>query len=395
MTGLSRRRFTFGLCGCTLGLAGCVAQTDDGRPITQISNMAPGQKPVANDEAGLWQSVDKLEERMKRSPERIRDPSVTALIQDMACQLAGNHCPDLRSYVMRIPQFNASMYPTGMMQVWTGLLLRCENEAQLAAVIGHEFGHYLRRHSLQRFRDVRAKADLAVFLGIGMAVAGLPPGFSDMTNLMITASISGFSRDNEREADMIGLDVMADAGYDPFEAQKIWERLIKEAETAGDSLNGNLFTATHPDPDERVEKLSAAAKKRGRPAQTRPDRLREAIAPIRTGLLLDEVALGRFKRSMALFDILEADGYRVGEVLFAKAELHRKRADKDDEGKALDLYGRAFADASCPPEAHRSAGLLHYKAGRKDPAQTHLRAYLQARPDAVDRNLVTSYIGSF
>ena len=68
------------------------------------------------------------------------------------------------------------MAPNGMMVVWTGLLLRAQNEAQLAAVIGHEAGHYIKRHSLKTWLDAKARTDLMAFLSIGLAVGGVPGG---------------------------------------------------------------------------------------------------------------------------------------------------------------------------------------------------------------------------
>ena len=67
-------------------------------------------------------------------------------------------------HLVRTPLFNASMAPNGMMQVWTGLLLRVDDEAQLAAVLGHEFGHYLARHSTERLRDAKSRSAFGAFL---------------------------------------------------------------------------------------------------------------------------------------------------------------------------------------------------------------------------------------
>ena len=97
--------------------------------------------------------MDREESRLRLSPFTLRDAQFTAYIQDIACRLGGEHCPDIRVYLMRTPFFNASMAPNGMMQVWTGLLLRVENEAQLAAVLGHEIGHYVARHSVDQLRE--------------------------------------------------------------------------------------------------------------------------------------------------------------------------------------------------------------------------------------------------
>lgn len=78
--------------------------------------------------------MDREESRLRRSPFRLRDATLETYLSELACKLAGEHCPDMRVYPLRAPYFNASMAPNGMMQVWSGLLLRVENEAQLAAV---------------------------------------------------------------------------------------------------------------------------------------------------------------------------------------------------------------------------------------------------------------------
>ena len=79
----------------------------------------------------------------------------------------------MRIYLARIPEFNAVMFPSGFTVIFTGLLLRMRNEAQLAGVIAHESGHFLRRHMIRMWRDMRMKSDL---LSIGaMLAARLDP----------------------------------------------------------------------------------------------------------------------------------------------------------------------------------------------------------------------------
>jgi predicted Zn-dependent protease len=77
----------------------------------------------------------------------------------------GRETPDLRIYLMRSALFNASMFPTGMMVVNTGLMARVRNEAQLAAVLGHEAGHYYRKHSIERYRSLRNKTATMAWVG--------------------------------------------------------------------------------------------------------------------------------------------------------------------------------------------------------------------------------------
>ena len=114
-------------------------------------DLQPGERPgLETTEAGLWMLMDKMEERLKTSGRVVEDDALDAYMRDIVCRLEPAHCPHIRIYVVDVPYFNANMAPNGMMQVWTGLLVRTENEAQLAFVLGHELAHYVRRHSLQR-----------------------------------------------------------------------------------------------------------------------------------------------------------------------------------------------------------------------------------------------------
>ena len=102
-------------------------------------------------QAGKLSPVEVTEAFLERIA--THDLKLHAYVEDIACRLGASHCPDIRVHIVRTPWFNASMAPNGMMQVWSGLLLRADNEAQLAAVLGHEIGHYISRHSVERLRD--------------------------------------------------------------------------------------------------------------------------------------------------------------------------------------------------------------------------------------------------
>ena len=91
-----------------------------------------------------------------------------AYIRGVTERLIGRPAPDLRIYVMRDASPNAAMLPSGMMIVNTGLLARVRNEAQLAAVLAHEAGHYFRRHSLDLYRADRRKSALVSSAALGV-----------------------------------------------------------------------------------------------------------------------------------------------------------------------------------------------------------------------------------
>ncbi|HSV28504.1 MAG TPA: M48 family metalloprotease [Candidatus Omnitrophota bacterium] len=388
---MDRRTFVKGASSAlALGLGGCtVHQTGSA---TGLTDVPPGYRPdPKTDEAGFWMHADFAEEKTRTAANRIRDKAINDLVADSMCRLTRNYCGDVRTYVLRVPVFNAFASPNGVVSVWSGLLLRMEDESQLAAVLGHEFAHYRRRHTLAQARDIRNKTDLAAFLGMGLAAMGAGPGAQDLTQLLTMASINAFSREHEREADALGLQVMADAGYDPFACAQVWKNLNAERDASGEKREYDVFVATHPDPGERIENLTKLAEARSK-AGNAPNRLREAIAPIRPMLLADEVNLGRFKQTLQLFDRLLKDDARPGEILFAKGELHRKRNKEADDVIALGFYHEACEAKGAPADAFRQVGIMRWRRGEKGPAREYFRRYLNAAPDASDRQMIQSYL---
>ena len=137
----------------------------------KIEDIKPQETPLIETiEAGLWMQMNNYEERLKTSGSRLKDKDLEKYLKNILCNLSPDYCKDIRVYVQDIPYFNAFMAPNGMMVVWAGLLLRAQNEAQVAAVIGHEAGHYIKRHSLKSWLDAKSLTDLIVLLSIGLAV---------------------------------------------------------------------------------------------------------------------------------------------------------------------------------------------------------------------------------
>jgi hypothetical protein len=296
------------------------------------------------------------------------------------------------------------MAPNGMMLVWTGLLLRMENEAQLAFVLGHETGHYLRRHLWQRFRDASAKSSFLQVLSIAMhfaaAAAGVPlpelgaSGAQLGAGFATLGSVYAFSRDGEREADEIGFELMVRAGYDPREAPQAWDRLMAEARASGTS-RPPLFFATHPPLDERVttlEQLTDRAAQGAGEGRVARDEYRQHLAPIRRLLLRDEIRRREFAATEVLLRRLVEDGVGLGEVHFFRGEMHRLRSVAGDLAEAVTAYRRALEFPDAPPETHRNLGLLLARTEGRVEAGEALVRYLEQRPDAEDREMIKSQI---
>ena len=384
---LTRRQFgrQFGCAFCGLAAALLAGPLAAQAPASGRTFLVPGYRPApASDEKGLWSLMDRVEQELKLSRFVVRDPTLNAYVRDIMCRLAKDHCPDVRTYIVRNAQFNASMAPNGMMEVWTGLLLRCGDEAQLAAILGHEMGHYLRSHTVERWRDARNKSDFGTFLGLGLAVAGLG-AFGSLAQLALVASSYGFSRDQEREADEIGLELMSKAGYPPVAAAEVWEQLIAEYKAGTAERARQLLFATHPEPEERMGALrEAAAKAGGDAGELGHERYLEKLSGVRAQLVGDELALRQYGRSELVFERLLVRWPDDGQLWFAKGEVYRLRGEDGDAARALAAYARALETKNAPPETLRGTMLIELKSGARDRAQAAFEAYLKAKPDAAD-----------
>jgi predicted Zn-dependent protease len=149
---------------------------------------------------------------------------------------------------------NAFCLPGGKVAIYTGILPYCQNEAALAAVMGHEIGHAVARHGGKRMTQGVIMGGVQTALGEVLKAKG----YSESTSTMALAAAGGlaqvgvvlpFSRGHELEADSMGLEYMAKAGYDPQEAVQFWTRFAK----LGSS--GPAFLSTHPQSDDRATKL--------------------------------------------------------------------------------------------------------------------------------------------
>jgi predicted Zn-dependent protease len=341
---------------------------------------------VASDEGGLWAMVDREEKILRRSPLVLRDEKIRSYVQTVACRLGGEHCPDIRVYIVRTPQFNASMAPNGMMQVWSGLLLRVENEAQLAAVIGHEIGHFLQRHGLARLRDIKEKAAASQVL----ALFGL---IGAVGQLAVAASAFGYARDHEREADRIGVSLMHRAGYTVADAGQVWDGLLQEvrAREDGQPVESNPLFATHPPSQERRDTLLELAKSfPGGDNGAAP--YAEHVQAYLDEWCADEVKRGQYAESIALFSRLIRSGVSRGLMSCYRGEAYRLRGKESDLELAADDYRAAVNAVQPQPKAYRGLGLIARQRGLREDAVGAFQRYIELAPEAPDTPLIKSYI---
>lgn len=241
-----------------VGATGCSTTTDTGaigvnrnqllvvsdQQVQQLSNQAFQQEMAAARAKGLL-DIDRAQvERLQRISKRLIDQTTA-------------YRPDARNWpweihVIRSNELNAHVLPGGKIVFYSGIIDRLNlTDAEIAAVMGHEMAHALREHTRERL-----SREVATQTGIGIAASVL--GLSqDQAQLAGLAGDLGLSRPNSRtqetEADLMGLELMARAGYDPNAAISLWRKM----QSAGGRGEPPQFLSTHPVSSTRIATIQS------------------------------------------------------------------------------------------------------------------------------------------
>lgn len=377
MTRLARALLCAGLFASTTASAGTPT------PIM------PGERPVSNStESELWYGMDQAERDLKSSPLLVRDPALNRYVYDVACKVAQEHCRDLRVYIVDVPVFNASMAPNGTMIVFTGALLRMQDEAELALVLGHEFAHFRQRHSLRYWTKAK---NTTAFLSTFTVLSGFSV-VSIVAQLGGMATVSKFSRDMEREADRIGFTQATGRGYDPDAGAEIWGRLLREEQASRRPKPWPAF-ASHPNTAERLEDTAAAAKAfQGTQKDIGREAYQAAIRPHLEHWLDAELSRRTYDTSIQAIGELkaQADPQDAALYSFFLAEAYRQRGRNDDRITAARYYAESVGQGGAPAAAWREHAYALRDHGDRTAAADAFRRYLTLDPNASDRSFIES-----
>ncbi len=271
-------------------------------PAAQNSNLAPkynvaliGQRGVGNglDFYSLEREVAlgrQLSQQVESSAKVITDPVVTEYVNRIGQNLVRNS--DARvPFVIKVldtEEVNAFALPGGFFYVNSGLILAADNEAELAGVMAHEIAHVCARHATKNM----TRAQIWNMASVPLIFIGGPVAYaiSEVASLAVPLGFLKFSRDAEREADLLGLEYDYATGYDPQAFVEFFEKL--NVEKKKQNMIAKAF-ATHP---MNVERIEAAQ-----------DEIRKYL-PDRPEYILDTSEFESVKARLLAFD----NGRRIG-----------------------------------------------------------------------------------
>jgi predicted Zn-dependent protease len=244
-------------------LAGCatVQTTNPGAVgVDRKQQMLVSEEEV---EKGAQQAYAQELTKARSSGKLNEDRALTARVRNISQRLipaTATFRPDAPRWnwevnTLKTQELNAYCMPGGKIMVYSGLAEKLKlSDAELAAVIGHEMGHALREHTRERvsraYAQQLALAGVAVVTGAGQQVL-------DLANTVAAVTFQlPHSREQESEADRMGLELMARAGYDPNAAVSVWKKMI-----AAEQGSPPEFLSTHPSPESRIADLQALVPK--------------------------------------------------------------------------------------------------------------------------------------
>ena len=343
---------------------------------------------ASEEEQMLWRRAQEEQEAIDESGLLYQDPEIENYLYQIAKKLQTNSIsPDIsfQIKVIKDPKLNAFALPNGVIYIHTGILARMENEAQLAALLAHEMTHCTHRHSLKTLRNIKNRTqaksatirELAQLLGITGTIA----------------SINGYTRELETEADRVGLDLAVKANYDPKEVLKLFELLKQENEIEG-VAEPYLF-GTHPKVQQRIENVNRWL------AENYQGKIKRSKNTIKFQSRMSRIMLvnARLDLQRGKFFIAQGTVKKYlnvnpddAQAYFLLGEIFRQRGWKNDSVAAINNYEKSISLNPSFAESYKAMGLIHYKDGEKHRAKKYFESCLLLSPKTADKAYIQKYL---
>ena len=311
---------------------------------------------------------------------RTQDDALNAYVNRVGREVGGvSHRPQMpySFTVLNSPLYNAYTFPGGTCGVLRGLVADMDNEAQLAAVLGHEIGHVNARHAARQYS--RQLLVTGLLAGVAAYVARENDKYAGLVSglggIGAGALLARYSRDNEREADALGMEYAARSGRNPGGMVEFMDHLRRQGRQNPNAIE--LMFATHPMSDERYRNAQAALTQKYAAAVDRPDnrerfmdetarlrRQKDGIAALQKGASLMMDGKQREAKGQYQTALRQLPNDYAGLLLMANCSLAL-----GETGEAY-RYARAAKDVyPAEPQAHLTTGLIALKT--RDFAAAH------------------------
>ncbi|MCH8141710.1 MAG: M48 family metalloprotease [Proteobacteria bacterium] len=372
------------------------------KPVSELTSFPENDK-----EYTLWQLAGEHESRIDEQQRRYRNVAVEAYVKSIVMKMIGSRLDhvnvDIEIILVREPTLSAWVYPYGDIAIHTGLLAWMENEAQLAAILGHEISHFLHRHS---YRELIVEKQQSAFgKGLGLLVSAavaaetgrMPTNLMDGVGNFWTGLVTnGYSRKLEHAADEGGLELMADANYDRGQALLAFKAL-KQNDVYG-AVNVATLWSSHPTLDDRIKNLEKnilrEARRKGYQPGTVPEShaYYEAIAPVllfNASLDLEDRYFERARTALTKYLSIRQEP--TAEFLLGES-FRKANPDGPDFSMRMAAYGRAIALDETFAAAHKERGMALRRQGNSREALTEFQRYLSLAPQASDAGIIRGYM---
>ncbi|MDX1632832.1 MAG: M48 family metallopeptidase [Thermoanaerobaculia bacterium] len=207
-----------------------------------------------------WELGRRLESDLARELDLVRDPGITRYVSRLGQEIVNT--TEMARYpwefhVVRSRDVNAFNIPGGHVYVNTGLIAATDSASELAGVMAHEIAHGVARHGTEQLTKAYGLNILA-----GLALGQNPQAYEQiLAQILGTGAMAKFSRDDEREADYLGVHYMARAGYHPEGMVSIFRELLRQRQRRPSSVE--RFFASHPLTEERIRSVRSYMRELG------------------------------------------------------------------------------------------------------------------------------------
>ncbi len=361
-----------------IAVVGCTSVGD-------IKPFQPGQgtTALAMDEKRLWYDSDEFDKQLANAGAIYPDAELKAYLQGIVDRLFPDYQGTMPIHPFYSSEPNAFCLPNGSIYFDIGMFARLDNEAQLAAIIGHEGSHFVGRHSLRSVRSAKQSMNAVM---VFESLTGIPL----VGRVVAYSSMMGYSRDLEREADTVGFQRMQAAGYATSEAGKPFERLAREAQVM--DYDTPVFFSSHPQMAERERSFEEMEKGSPPGGEINEDGYRaRVLSAIRTSLATD---LERRDPKVVIF-LMEDEGLldrSPPEYRYYLAEAYRIRGEPGDAERAEQEYLLTLETSPEFAPNHEALGLIRMNQGRNEEAIEFFTRYLELSPRAQDRAYIERYV---